>query len=299
MAELARHREDREQAAVWYAQVPEDAAVDPRTRAEVRAFLARTDPDPAAGAAALEAVLLDQALQPSVPLDRQMWWWYRVARLAEDAGDAEGTALAWERGRATAEQLLSGDAEGIAAAEGHDFVGLASEELGDADAARAAWSLSADAYLAVLSPGALPDTAQILARPGVILDLADALLGAGRHEEAANLLDAAVDAHPDEATFYRLRAGAGAELGMDSDSALADAATAYRLASGDNKLRAADLWSRLLVEADRPLVAAGILHEVLDDLTLPEDPDIRTHRYARVLRERLNELEPAAAPETP
>ncbi|MDP7113065.1 MAG: thioredoxin family protein [Myxococcota bacterium] len=299
MADLARHREDREQAAAWYARVPADASVDLRTRAEVRAYLARTEPDPATAAAALEAVLLDQALEPAVPLESQMWWWYRVARLEESAEDTEGAALAWQRGRAAAEQLLAGGALGLEAAAGHGFVALASEELGEPDAAKTAWSEAADDYLAALSAGSLPDMAQVQADPGLVLELADALLGAGRMEEAANLFNTAVDAHPDEATFYRLRAGAGADLGMDPDSSLADAATAYRLASGDNKLRAADLWSRMLVEAERPLVAAGVLHEALDKLVLPQDQDIRTHRYARSLRERLNELEPPAAPETP
>lgn len=296
-AERARHAQDREAATSWLARVPAGASVDGAILAEVQAFLARTDPDPGAGAAALEAVLLAQALEPSVPLDRQMWWWYRAARLWEAVEDPEAAALAWERGCGTARQRLAAGVEGPAAADTWAYLGTAEKGAGHAAASVVAWAHAADGYSAVLTGGRPAELADAQANPGVVLELAEALLQSGRTEELRILLGLAVDAHPDEATFYRIRARAERELGGDLEQALADAGTAHRLAAGDLRLRTADLWSELLVDAGRPEEAVALLHEVLDDLVLPEDPEIRTHRYAEDLRQRLAELEPEAADE--
>jgi len=297
LADRARHAQDRDAAASWLAQVPEGASVDGATLAEVKAFLARTDPDPATGAAALEGILMAQALEPTVTLERQMWWWYRVARLREEAGDADAATLAWSRGCATAEQRIASGIGGLAAADTFAYLGIAELGRGNLADSGVAYGHAAKHYLAALTGGRPVELADAQASPGVVMDLAEALLQSSQQDELRALLEVAVDAHPDEATFYRIRARAELEMEGDLERALADAATAHRLAAGDLRLRTADLWSELLVEADRTEEAVALLHEVVDELALPEDPEIRTHRYASSLRQRLAELESEAPAE--
>ena len=138
---------------------------------------------------------------------------------------------------------------------------------------------------------------EILASRGAVMTLIPALARAGRAEEARRVADQAVDTFPKEDTFYLIRARSMHRLDGVTEQVLADAATACRLADGDSRLRAADAWTAMLVEAGRVDEARAALHEVLDPLVLPEDLDIRTHRYADGLQTRLEELEVTAAGE--
>ncbi len=296
VADRHRARGDAAAAAEWLARVPAGVEVDAALRARVAAFVALHDEDPAAGADALEQLLLDQAVTPAVPLIEQQWWWVELAGLYDDAGDAEHAALARERATAAAEQLLSGNPEEQAAIEAWEVIALAAGAGGEDGAARAAWSEVADRLLAPFG-GELPEGEAIRRSRGSLLTLIPALARAGRGEEARQVADRAVDAFPKEDTFYLLRARAVHRLDGASEAALADAATACRLARGDSRLRAADAWTAMLIEAERPDEARAALHEVLDPLELPADPDIRTHRYAAILQQRLAELEPPPAEE--
>ncbi len=292
LADRYRALRDRERTAEWFARLSGEADVDGAVRAEVAAFLAGTDPDGEAGAAALEAVLMEQAIAPAVSLRRQMWWWWDLAGMRADLGDDDAARRARERARALAEQrLAAADRDARSELESWSVVAMAAEALSEADAAREAWDHAAAAALRAMGAEGLPDAARIRAAPGLTADLVDALVGAGRADEARQVLDRAVDTLPREPLFFQARARHVAALTGDPTAALADASTAYRLAHGDNRLRAADLWSRLLLDAGQPQEAARVIDEALDGLVLPEDESIRTHRYARVLRERRESIE--------
>lgn len=293
LATRSEHRQDREGVLAWLAQVPDGAGVDPLALLEARVFLARTDPQPATAATALEALLMDHALEPIAPPEQQAWWWYRVARLRDEAGEPVLEERAWDRTRATAEQWLTADLAPTTAAEAWSLLALARDELGDVEGAAAASSAAADQVLIMLGGGggAAMDVAVVQGNPGRVMQLVPELVKAGRADEARAVLDIAVAAMPEEAPLLQLRAWAERELGGDLERAALDVAAAYGMATGDNRLRAADLWTGLLVDLGRPDEAAARIREVLEGLRLPEDPAIRTHRYARALTERLAELE--------
>ena len=295
VADRLRHQVDRDGAAEWFARVPADAVVDASVAADVRAFLATTDPDPVAGAAALEALLLEQALVPAVAPLKQAWWWYELAGLRD--GDEAGQQLAWERARATAEHLLANQPAVNEAAEAWMVLALTAADMGGEAAAKKAWSGSADALFSQL--GGEVDHADVEQSRGVVMSLVGSLRRAGRLDEAMTVAGLAVDAAPQEPTFFLLRAKVAALQPDGRAGAVADAGTAYRLAAGDLRLKAADLWSELLVEAGETGTAQAVIEEALEDLVLPEDETIRTHRYAGALQARLDELPaPAGAVET-
>lgn len=295
VADRFRHQVDREGADEWFAKVPADAAVDAVVAAEVRAFLATTDPDGAAGAAALEELLLEQALEPAVAPLKQAWWWCELAGMRE--GDEAGRQLAWERAKATAEHLLANQPAVNEAAEAWMVLALASAGMGGEAAAKKAWSGGADALLGQL--GGEVDGADVEQNRGLVMSLVGYLRRAERLDEAMTVADVAVDTAPQEPTFFLLRAKVAALQPEGGAGALADAGTAYRLASGDLRLKAADLWSELLVDAGETERARVILAEALEDRVLPDDEANRTRGYAEVLQARLDAL-PAAqvAPDT-
>ncbi len=290
VADRLRHQADRAGAAEWFARIPDNAAVDATVAAEVRAFLATTDPDPVAGAASLEELLLEQALAPAVPPLEQAWWWYELAGMRD--GDEAGQQLAWERARATAEHLLANQPSVNEAAEAWMVLALTAADMGGEAAAKKAWSGSADALFSQL--GGEVDHADVEQNRGVVMSLVGSLRRAGRVDEAMEVAGVAVDAAPQEPTFFLLRAKVASAQEDGAAAAMADAGTAYRLAAGDLRLKAADLWSELLVEAGETGAAQAVIEEALEDLVLPADETIRTHRYVGALQARLAEL-PAPA----
>ena len=291
VADRYRHRADRAGAAEWFAKVPAGAQVDAAVAAGVRAFLATTDDDTTAGAAALETLLLEQALEPAVSPLEQAWWWVELAGLRD--ADEAGRQLAWERARATAEHLLANQPAPAEAAEAWLVLALAADGLGGDAAAKKAWSGRADMLLAQL--GGEVDAAEVGDARGLVMSLVGALRRADRLDEAMAVAGLAVDNAPDEPTFFLLRAKVASLTADGGSLAVADAGTAYRLSAGDLRLKAADLWSELLVEAGEFEQARAVLEGALQDLTLPDDETIRTHRYADALRERLDALpEPEA-----
>ena len=50
-------------------------------------------------------------------------------------------------------------------------------------------------------------------------------------------------------------------------------------AYGDNKLRVAASLAKLLIDAGKTIEAKNLLTSVIQDTTLPEDKEIRTHAY--------------------
>jgi len=286
VADRFRHLVDRAGAAEWFGKVPSGATVDATVAAEVRAFLATTDPDPAAGAAALEELLLEQALLPAVAPMKQAWWWSELAALRE--GDEAGQQLAWERAKATAEHLLANQPAAADQAEAWMVLALAAEGMGGEAAAKQAWSGSADALLLQLG-GEVVGT-DVMQNRGTVMSLVGSLRRAERLEEAMSVAGLAVDTAPDEPTFFLLRAKVAALVPDGDAMAVADAGTAYRLASGDLRLKAADLWAELLAEAGETDEARAVIEGALEDLVLPDDEAIRTHRYAGALRARLDDL---------
>ncbi len=296
VADRYRHRADRAGAAEWLAKVPADAQVDAAVAADVRAFLAVTDEDTAAGAAALEALLLEQALEPAAPPLKQAWWWVELAGMREE--DDAGRELAWERAKSTAEHLLANQPAPAEASEAWLVLALAADGMGGEAAARKAWSGRADTLLAQL--GGEVDAEEVTAARGLVMSLVGSLRRAQRLEEAMAVAGLAVDNAPDEPTFFLLRAKVASLTEDGGALAVADAGTAYRLSAGDLRLKAADLWSELLVDAEETDRARAVIEEALQDLVLPEDETIRTHRYADQLRERLDALpEPEGAEEAP
>jgi tetratricopeptide (TPR) repeat protein len=277
---------DRENSAQWFRRVPAGADVDPATRSRVAAYLAIEDPDAATGAAALEQLLLDQAVEPSVASLQQMWWWTDAAGLYDRAGDEQSAALAWQRALAMAEHVLSEQPE--LAGEAWYGIALSRGAQGDVEEESAAWASAADRYLDLV--GDTTDAVALADRRGHVLSAAGCLRRAGRIEDALALLDPAIDGAPDEPALYLSRARAAAAGEGLFEQALADVGTAWRLAEGDLQLKAADTWSQLLVEQGRPDEAREVIEQTLTALVLPEDGDIRTHRYHDALQARLVEI---------
>ena len=308
LADRYRHARDREAAARWIAQIPPEAAVNPLVAVHVRAYLALSDDDAARGAAALEEILVGQALDPVVLPLEQASWWYDLVRLWRKAEqDARGSEredadaivaaatekipLALERMRATAEHVLASQPSTAQAAEAYSTHAVAARELGGDVASAASWSAAADLYLEMAGT---PVDEQVVAKQrGHLMEAIYCLTAADRVEEALALTDVALRADPGEAVFYYLRARAS--KGREA-AALLDAAAAYEHASGDLRLRAAAVYSDLLEGAGRTDEAAALLNETLADLGLPVDEQIRTHRYAGALRERLARLTGSESP---
>jgi len=308
LADRYRHARDREAAARWMERIPQDAEVDPRMAAHVRAYLALMDEDAAAGAAELEALLIGQALAPAVPPLQQANWWYDVARQwrraereareadqedadAVAAAAAEKIPVALERVRATAEHVLASQPEPPLAAEAYSLHAQAVGELGGDVAAKASWSAAADLYSEMAGS---PVDAQVVTRQrGRLVEAIYCLTAADRIEEALALIDLALGFEPDEPTFYFLRARASQGR---QEAALVDAAEAFRRAEGDLRLRVTAVYCDLLDAAGRDDEAVTLLNEVLADQALPVDQRIRTHRYVDALKERLAGLTAAESP---
>ena len=292
MAERYRHLKDAGQASVWLARLPADGVVESATLARVQVFVATAESDAAAGAAALEAVLLQQALEPSVPSSEQMWWWLELAGKQEgleDAEEGQAARASYERARATAEHVIAEPATGARAFEAWEVVAEATAALEGEEASVPAWSSACDACWQALG-STQPELLQIRKNPGLVMSLVSALIYAERVEEARWLADQGIDALPEESTMFQMRARLHERTSEDPAAGLADAATAYKLARGDNRLRAAELWSRLLVSSGRPEEAIEVIRGALAEVSLPEDPDVRTHRYAHKLQQTLDHL---------
>jgi len=301
MAERYRHLKDAGEAAAWLERLPAGTSVDAATLARVRVFVATQDDDATAGAAALEEILLQQALEPSVPSSEQMWWWLELAGMQEGLEDpelAEGAPASYGRARSTAEHVIAEPATGARAFEAWQVVAEAIAALEGEEASVPAWSSACDACWGALG-STRPEPAVIRDNPGLVMSLVSALIYAERLEEARWLADQGIDAFPKESTMFQVRARLHERTSEDPAAGLTDAATAYKLARGDNRLRAAQLWSRLLVSAGRPDEAREVIREALAEVTLPADPDIRTHRYVGKLQQTLEHLsEPDQGPDS-
>ncbi len=113
--------------------------------------------------------------------------------------------------------------------------------------------------------------------------------GAGEVVLARALLEELVAAFPDEFTFHNALAGF-LERQNAWEPARVEAEAALRHSYGDNRLRAVDLLARVRTAQGDREGAVLLLREALEGLTLPEDPQNRTHRYVRKLRSQLDAL---------
>lgn len=157
------------------------------------------------------------------------------------------------------------------------------DALGSTDEAKALWSKTADAYAAEakLSPLKVPRAANF--------GLADALLAAGRKDEAKALYKTLVAAYPDEFTFnYDF----GTVLNDDGDAASAEpyAAKAVTAAYGDNWLRAVRLKASVELKLGKTAQAAKTIDDALAVTAPPKSSAVRTYRYLAALRKLRAEI---------
>lgn len=151
------------------------------------------------------------------------------------------------------------------------------DAVGSTGTAKAAWSKAADAYERQARRSRLPmPRAANFGR-------ADALMKAGRAEEAAKLYAALVKAYPKEFTFNYDYATQLSE--KDPAAAYPYAVQAAASAYGDNWLRAVRLQASLELKLKRPRDAVKTLDEALAQAAPPKSTAVRTVRYLAALRE--------------
>jgi thioredoxin-like negative regulator of GroEL len=162
------------------------------------------------------------------------------------------------------------------------------DTLGDKDAAKAEYSRAADAYgaQAARSPLKMPRAANF--------GRADALLKAGRRDEAKALYESLVKAYPSEFTFNYEYASALADDG-DAAAAYPYAAAAAGAAYGDNWLRAVRLKAELELKLGRAADAAATVDAALAATAPPKSAAVRTFRYVAALRALQSRIAAARA----
>jgi len=241
-----------------------------RALLEARRERARREEDSAARAAALKELIA------AFPDDAEYADW--VSGLAElDAAAAKplkdslhASVARWSADPALGE---SGEDPGDVLYDEAEFL----KAIGDAGAP-AAYAKAADAYgaQAARSPLKTPRAANF--------GRADALMKAGRRDEAKALYESLVKAYPSEFTFNFEYATALSDDGQAA-AALPYATTAARVGYGDNWLRAMRLKADVELALGKTAAAAATVQEALSQTAPPHSADVRTFRYVTSLRE--------------
>jgi len=162
------------------------------------------------------------------------------------------------------------------------------DALGEKEAAKAAYAQAADAYgaQAARSPLKTPRAANF--------GRADALMKAGRRDEAKALYVSLVKAYPAEFTFNYEYATALSDDG-DFAGAYPYAAAAAKSGYGDNWLRAVLLKAELELRLGRTAEAAATVDSALAVTAPPKTAEVRTYRYVSALRELQRRIAAARA----
>ncbi|MCB0370871.1 MAG: thioredoxin family protein, partial [Bdellovibrionales bacterium] len=125
---------------------------------------------------------------------------------------------------------------------------------------------------------------------GFNLDRVYAIYKSGDFEKADKLYKELISIYPNEFTFYYNHANVLKDLGK-KEEALSEAKKAYEYSYGDNKLRAAFFTADLLKALDHKKEALKLVNEVMSTTTLPNEPNVRTHRYYQKLMSLKEELQ--------
>jgi thiol-disulfide isomerase/thioredoxin len=242
-----------------------------RALLEARRERARREENPAAGLAALRALIAE------FPEDAEYADW--VESLSES--DKEAARALKDSLHASVARWTADPGLGAAGEDPGDLLvdeAAVLDALGEKEAARAEYSLAADAYgaQAARSPLKTPRAANF--------GRADALLKAGRRDEAKALYESLVKAYPAEFTFNYEYAAALSDDG-DAAGAYPYAVAAARAGYGDNWLRAMRLKASLELALGRAADAAATVDSALAQAALPKSKDVRTFRYVAALRE--------------
>lgn len=315
VAWLRQVTEDTRPLAVLVASAGDPAGADPRLAAEIgwrmldqgraadagpwveraisggspdasplAAAAALTEPDPARRAAALAAV----ASRDPASADAPAWLHARVSAL-EEAADAAGAREA----REALVSLLDARipvAPGAVAADLFYLRGEAHRTLGRPEAAARDFRACAAAARSAIDAARDAEGRPGAAAKGWYTTLAEALEEAGDHPGAEAALREATGTWAAEFTFHNALAGFLLRRGRVGE-ALPEADAALRHSYGDNRLRAVDLLARARAASGDRAGAATLLRDTLASAAPPDDPGIRTHRYLKRLRERLEEVE--------
>ncbi|MEK6579545.1 MAG: thioredoxin fold domain-containing protein, partial [Bdellovibrionota bacterium] len=118
---------------------------------------------------------------------------------------------------------------------------------------------------------------------GTTLELAYCLWRAGQINRAESLYRTLEKNYPKEFTFYYQHAQMLMKLGKPTE-AQALAQKAFEFSYGDNRLRSAHLLAETLTAQGKKSEANQLIDGVLSSLRLPTDPSLRTHRYAKALK---------------
>lgn len=151
------------------------------------------------------------------------------------------------------------------------------EDLGDTEQARAAYRSAARLYKAHAKTPALKNSRAIH------LELAWCLWKSGETGEANAIYERFEKLYPGEFTFHYANANMRFKL-KDFDAARAKAETALKHAYGDNRLRSVELLAKILAASGKKAEALELLRKTIGGATLPNDTDVRTHRYLNALR---------------
>ncbi|MEO5968659.1 MAG: thioredoxin family protein [Bdellovibrionia bacterium] len=119
---------------------------------------------------------------------------------------------------------------------------------------------------------------------GFNLELAHCLWKGGEFTAADKIYQNFEKLYPKEFTFYFNHAAMKMAQSKWSETE-ALARRALEFSYGDNKLRAAFLLAKTLTVQDRKPEAKKLINSVLNSFPVPKDPNIRTHRYIKQLRE--------------
>ncbi|MFI5345796.1 MAG: thioredoxin fold domain-containing protein [Elusimicrobiota bacterium] len=236
---------------------------------EARRERARLQEDAAAGLAALKELV------KSFPDDAEYSDW--LSALAD--ADQNAARELQEALRRSVDRWSADPAAGEAGYDPGDlYYNLASvlDAVGSTEAAKAVWSKVADAYAAqaAKSPLAVPRAANF--------GRGEALMKAGRKDEAKALYESLVKAYPGEFTFnYDYATQLSDE---DPAAAYPYAVKAAEAGYGDNWLRAVRLKASLELKLGRPADAAKTVDEALNSAAPPKSAEVRTYRYLAALR---------------
>lgn len=161
------------------------------------------------------------------------------------------------------------------------------EAVGKLEDSKTAWALASQK----LEQKAISLGDKSVAR-GFTIERIGALEMSGKKEEALKLANEYRKKFPDEFTFH-YQAASVLESLKKYPEALKAAEEAYLHSYGDNRIRAATLWIRLLATVPDKVQAQKLFDEVSRESTPDAALQIRTHRYLKKLQEAWSAFPPS------
>lgn len=166
------------------------------------------------------------------------------------------------------------------------MIALSQDELSDFTASQKTYSLIVSEYDELIKNFKQDPSMN----RGFNLERIYALYKSGKTEDAKTNYETLIKSYPTDFTFYYNYASVLKELKQWS-LALEQARKALKYSYGDNKLRATYLVSEALLNTNQADEAFKTIDSALNDVQLPEDTSLRSHRYVKKLKELKNTIE--------